>query len=516
MANHFIKMSLLKQIIRLRSENISTRKITEMLGMSRTTVIKYLGLIKISGLTFSELLELADNDLEELFIVGKIEQSKHVFSKERFPFYLKELSRVGVSLRRLWQEDIEGKDGAICYAQFCKIFNVWNKQQDVTMHLAYKAGEKVFVDFAGKKLIIVDKETGEIKKVEVYVATLGYSHYTYVEAVNSQKKEDFLTALQHTLEYFEGVPETIVPDNLKAAVDKASRYDPKINISLQDFAWYYQTTITPARVRKPQDKALVENAVNNIYRMVYAPLRNTLFHSLEELNKSIAELLDKYNRKCFQRKQFSRRDLFEQTEKQSLRPLPVNKFEFKMYYTYTVPNNYHVYLREDKHYYSVPFALHREKVQAIITQRDVSIYHKGERIAYHYRSRKLHGYTTVKEHMSEAHRQYTEWNKEKYLSWAASVGEATHAILAYVFEKKPYEQQAYNSCKLLFGLVKKAGKERVENACKRAIQFGNYHPRTIQEILEKNLDKASPEEALPQDQHLIPYHGNIRGKEYYQ
>ena len=271
------------------------------------------------------------------------------------------------------------------------------------MHFDHKAGDKLFVDFAGKRLSLVDEVTGEVKPVEFFVAVLGCSQLTYAQAVLSQRKEDFITALQNALYYLGGVPQAIVPDNLKAAVTQADRYEPRINETLSDFALHYQTTILPARSGKPRDKTLVEGAVNILYRRVYAPLRNRVFYRLDDLNAAFRELIDAHNRMQLQGRAHSRRLLFEEREQAHLMSLPATSYHIKHYIGARVQKNGQVLLAPDKHYYSVPYRYIGQRVRLIYTQSSVEVYHQHQRVAVHQRLQGHYHYSTIREHLPSTH-----------------------------------------------------------------------------------------------------------------
>jgi transposase len=313
------------------------------------------------------------------------------------------LSRTGVSRYTLWMEYRKAVPQGLQYSHFCTRFRKWQVTQHTVMHLEHKAGEKLFVDFAGDKLYLTNPETGEVNSVEIFVAVLPCSQLTFALAVASQQKADFILALQKTFDYIGGIPQAIVPDNLKSAVTKAHRYEPEINEMLADFASHYGTCILPARSRKPRDKALVESAVNILYGRIYAPLRNEVFHSLSQLNGAISQLLDAHNRMLLQGKDFSRRSRFEEVEKATLQALPNQHYQLRSFSVGKVHPNCHVMLKEDKHYYSVPYRLVSQEVKLIYSTDTVEIYHNHQRIAFHSRNIAKHHYTTLKEHLPATH-----------------------------------------------------------------------------------------------------------------
>jgi transposase len=515
MANKTIRMITLKQLIRLKAEGLSNRQVSKYLGVTRRTVNKYVYRIEERQLQYKELLLYEEGQLQELFTSSKneSEQDRLQTLSSWMPYVDKELKRVGVTRWSLWAEYRNKHPEGYAYTRFCIEYQQWKREQDVAMHIDHKAGDKMYVDFAGKKLSIVNAQTGEETQVEVFVAVLGASQLTYVEACGSQKKEDFITALENALHYFEGVPAAIVPDNLKSAVTKSSKYEPKINETLEDFAHHYSTVILPTRAGKPKDKALVEGAVNIVYNRIFSPLRNTVFFSLPELNEAIAEELEKYNTIHFKGKDHSRRDLFAQVEKSQLKPLPQERYELKKFQWLTVLKISHIWINEDKHYYSVPYKYIGQKVKVIYTHTTVEVYCHAERIAFHKRNRHEYKYSTVKEHMPSAHNFVSEWQPEKFLSWADSIGEATRQVVENILQSRPHPEQAYKSCVGILGFARRVGNERLNNACNRAIYYQSFSYNSIKNILDKGLDRQKIQE---EPQFVLPLHENIRGREYYR
>ncbi len=469
MANKSIGSIMIREIIRMKDNGLSNSQISQRLGKSRTTIIKYLDVIEASGFCLKELLELKGEDLSELFEssnelspAGREQIHKDLYSF--FPYLEKELKRVGVTRNILWREYKIKYPQGVMYSQFCEHYNKWSQKAQGYMPTAHKAGEKLFIDYAGKKLHIIDKETGEIKPVEVFVATLGASQYTYVEASFSQQIPDFINSVQNCLHYLGGVPACIIPDNLKSAVTKSNKYEPHVNEQFASFASHYDTSIMPARALKPKDKSLVEGAVNITYTRIHAVLRDKDFYSITELNLAIKELLLVYNQTPFQKKQHSRTGLFLEIEKDTLKPLPAEKYELRDYKVATVQKNCHVYYSSDKNYYSVPNAYIGKKVKMILTQSVVEIYHSQTRIALHARSRKAYHYVTVKEHMPVSHTFNADWSSEYFITWAQKIGTSTKEYIEKILDKKQYPEQSYKSCMGILGMASKIGKERLENA----------------------------------------------------
>jgi transposase len=380
--------------------------------------------------------------------------------------------------------------------------------------MEHKAGDKMYVDFAGDKLSVIDKETGEEQSVEVFVSVLGASHLTYVEAVFSQKKEDFIGACEAAMHYYGGVPAAIVPDNLKSAVIKSSKYEPTINETFNDFAEHYSTAVLPARAYRPRDKALVENAVRIIYTRIYAKLNGHIYFTIEELNTAIRAALEEFNNTLLKGRNYSRRSQFEEIERHTLQPLPPLRYEFKKQLYVTVMKNGHVCLSEDKHYYSVPYHLIGKKVKVMYCHQRVEMFYNYESVACHKRLKSPHNYTTDKDHMASTHRFVADWSPQRFLSWAEAIHKDVKFYIANILDKKQHPEQAYKSCVGILGLAKRVGNDRLIKACQRAMDYELFNYKTIQQILEKGLDAQTEDEESKQLK--MPLHDNIRGEDYYK
>lgn len=510
-------METLRQLIRMSLQGESRRQMAVQLGISRNTVKKYLLLLEQSGHDFEALLEMDADCLEKLLSPPSDPESDRLVKLESlFPGMERELKRVGVTRWLLWEEYTRKHPGGYSYGRFCHYFQEWAKQSSVSMPQEHKAGDKVFIDFTGKKLKVVDKESGEESEVEVFVGVLGASQLTYVEAVASQKKEDFLKAIRNMLEFFGGVPAAIVPDNLKSAVRRPDRYEPQINPDLAAFARHYGTAVLPARSYKPKDKSLAEGGVKLVYRRIYAPLRDKTFGSLAELNQAIRTELKKHNEKPFQHRDYSRVSLFEQIEASELSPLPDIIWEPRQHIRATVYTNSHIWLGADKHYYSVPYGSIGKKVEVFFYADKVEIYSGNRRIALHKRDRKAYKYTTNADHMPSTHKYRTDWNPERYLRWADSVGENTGKLINRIFSEKAHPEQAYKSCNGILRMAKnkEIGPERLEKACARALHFERHNYGFIRNVLKNRMEDIQPE-IMDENKFQLPPHDNIRGKEYY-
>jgi transposase len=516
MANKPISMIKIRQILRLHTQGHSKLKIAMQTGVARNTLKKYLAAFAASGLSFEQINVLSDKDLEDLFVKPEEkplnEKLQTLFSL--FPAIDKELKKKGVTRQMLWEQYRQRHPDGLGLSQFKQYYAQWKAQVNPTMHMEHKAGDKLYIDFAGDKLHFTCPRSGQQQPVEVFVGILGASQLTYVEGVMSQQKEDLIAVCENTLHYYQGVPAAIVPDNLKSAVTRSSKYEPTLNETFADFASHYGTTILPARAFRPRDKALVENAVRLIYSRIYVKVRAGCYYSLAELNAAIREALEVHNNTLLHGRNYSRRQQFEEVEKAALMPLPSLRYELKKQLFATVAKNGHVGLGSDKHYYSVPYRFIGKKVKLLYSGHTVEIYYNYERIALHRRTKSPYQYTTEKEHLASTHRFVSEWTPERFADWAGSIHEDVRLYVLKVLDRKQHPEQAYKSCVGILSFAKKVGHERLIKACQRALGYGAYNYKTIQKILELQLDlKDTPEES---DQLSMPLHDNIRGGQYYQ
>lgn len=515
MANKLTDMSKVRKVIQLHHQGKSKLFISRYLSLSRNTVKKYIALYQLLNLSIEDINKKSDAGLEKLFSKNEddVLSPKLQAVYDFFPYMERELKKVGVTKQRMWEEYYKKHPGGLKSSQFCEYYLKWSKKVNPVMHMNHKAGDKMFVDYDGKTLEIVDKETGEVIEVQFFVAILGASQYTYAEASMSQKKEDFIASVENAMLYFKGVPAAIVPDNLKSAVTKSSKYEPTLNETFLDFAEHYGTTILPARAYKPRDKSLAEGAVKILYQRIYPVLRGKIFYSLTELNKAIWHELGTHNNKKLSGRPNSRLQLFIEDEKDKLLPLPQERYEIKQLSFATVMQNGHVILGKDKHYYSVPYQYIRKKVKLVYTSKKVEVFYKYNRIACHVRELKPYNYTTIVEHLASAHQFITEWTPQRFINWAASIDESVKEFIIRLLENKQHPEQAYKSCMGVLSFAKKVGNERLINACKSALDHNVYNYKIIQKILQNGLDKLNDE--TEQDQEL-PFHTNIRGEKYYK
>jgi transposase len=518
MANLYISMSKIRQLLRLYSQGESKQAISRLTGVSRNTLKKYIRDYEKLKLNIIELEELSDHDLEELFSQFKLHREQLTLSAKELiallPEIDKQLKRKGVTQQLLWEQYKASHPYGLGSSQFGYYYSLWKQQVNPVMHITHKAGDKMFVDYAGEKLHIIDKHTGELKEVEVFVAILGCSQLTYVEASYSQQKEELIASCTRSLHFIGGVPNAIVTDNLKSAVTKSSKYEPLLNEAFADFAAHYSIAVLPTRAYKPKDKALVEGAVKIIYTRIYTKIRDQNYFSLEELNAAIIIALRDHNNMLLQNRHYSRRSQFEEIERNTLHSLPPLAYQHKQHHYVTVMKNGHVCLATDKHYYSVPYTYIGKKVKLLYNTLVVEIFYNYQCIAFHKRLKSPYNYTTNKEHLASTHRFVSEWTAERFLNWGATIDEAVRQYIYFIFEKKEHEEQAYKSCMGVLSMEKRYGKERLINACKKGIEYEMYGYKAIDMILKRDLDKQETETQTILA--FMPKHDNIRGKEYYK
>ncbi len=508
-------MEKVREILRLYLElNYSLRDAATALGVSKTTVGEYIAEFKRTGLSYPQITRMSDTQVIELFEKSNSSSNPmyEEFSKD-FEYISKELKRTGVTLYLLWEEYRRGQDEGFSYSRFCHHYRMWEGKQDPDMHMEHKAGDITYMDFTGKKMHIVDPDTGEIEEVESFVSVLGASQLMYIEFVRTQRLEDWIWVNENSFIYCGGVTRGITPDNLKSAVTKACNYEPLINETYNDLARHYGTVVLPARSAKPKDKSLAEIGVNLSYQRIFAPLRNMTFHSLRELNQAAWELLEKHNDTPFQKRDTTRRQLFNEIEKSELLPLPVDRYELKRYQVSKVEFNHHVYLKSDKHYYSVPYQYTGIKVKTIYTSRVVEIFKDNVRIAIHQRDRRPYWYTTIKQHMAQDHQLVDGWNPHRLLSWAEKKGGSVKEFIQLMLDQRAHPQQAFKACLGVLNLGKKYNEGAMQIVCKNAIEINSISYRFIANSLKNKTYKIEDED--PGDMKL-PFHENIRGKENYK
>jgi len=519
MSNKPITMLQIRRIIQFLSEGRSKREMARVLHCGRHTIDDYVDKVHQTVQSLTELSGFPDAELARLFYLDNtrsLPDSRYEYLSSRFDYYQKELKRTGVTKHKLWLEYLEEVPCGYGYVQFSEHIKNRKRADSATMHFEHQAGERVQIDFAGKPLSYVNSFTGELINSPVLVCVLPHSGYTYVEALISASQEHLFAALGRCMSYIGGVPQNALSDNMKQYVQKSNRYEPVFSELCEQWSFHYNTSLSAARVAKPKDKPTVENMVHVSYLRIYAPLRNETFYSLQELNQRILICLDKHNRTPLQKRPYSRYDRFIQDELPLLKALPSDTFIIKHTTMAKVQKNYHVILGEDYHMYSVPFQYIARKVKLVYDSAVVEVYLGLQRIAIHTRSYQKHGYTTLKEHMPERHQYHHEaqgWDGDYFLGKAKETGPNAVEITRRILESRSFAEQAYRACIGLGRLTDQYGKERFENACKRAVPASRVNYKMICNILEKGLDKQYNDDLFQPEN--IRDHENIRGPQAY-
>jgi transposase len=513
-------MRKVREILRLHYErHLTQRQISASTGVSKGTVGDYLRRATQAGLTWELARDLDDATVESrLFrLVGRSEPSRRV--PIDYSWAHRELRRTGVTLQQLWIEYREAAatgpaTGAApyCYSQFCDLYATFRGKVDVTMRQVHLAGEKVFIDYSGKKPCIWDRTTGEAIEVELFVAVLGASNYTFAEATRTQTLADFCASTVRAFDFFGCTPKIAVPDQLRSAVSGPDRYDPEINPTYAELSEHYDVAIIPARAGEPRDKAKVETGVLVAQRWILACLRNRTFFSLEDLNAAIDELLTKLNNRPFQKLEGCRRSAFETIDRPAMRALPTTRWEFARWKKARVSIDYHV--AHDGRLYSVPYNLVGEMTDLRVTVSVVEILVRGKRVASHVRLWSPKGSaSTVPEHRPKSHREYGAWPPSRIINWAASVGPSVGALVDHILAGRANPETAYRSCMALIRSGKAYEPARFDAACRRALDIGSPTRKSVLAILSTGLDAAP----LPDDPEPGPgvTHENVRGGAYY-
>ena len=514
MAGRRLSMRKIKEILRLKWQNgCSDAQIAGSCKIARSTVREYLRRAQEAGLTWPLEPDLDDRHLENLLFPVRQADSCAERRMPSMQYLFGELKRKRVTLQLLWYEYKQVNPEGYQYSQFCHLYRQWVKKLDVTLRQEHRAGEKLFIDYAGQTAPIVDRSTGEIIEAQIFIATLGASNYTFAEATVSQDLPSWISSHVRAFEFFQGVAEILVPDNLKAGVSRPCRYEPDINPTYQDLAQHYGAVVIPARPGKARDKAKVESAVLVAERWILAALRNHTFFSLQELNKAIGEKLLEFNNRKFQKLETTRSKLFETLDKPALKPLPSRPYEYAEWKKARVNIDYHVEV--NRHYYSIPYQLARQQVDVRLTSTTVEILFKNRRVTSHKRSYVPGQHTTLSEHMPKSHQKYLEWTPSRIIRWAGENGPKTKKLVTRIMDSRPHPEQGYRSCLGIISLAKHYGPERLENACSRALIIKGFSYKSVKSILKNGLDQQAL--LFDQSENTPPIrHDNIRGKHYYQ
>ena len=508
-----LTMRKLKEILRLKYGcALGHRQIARSLSISPGTVSTYANRAAQLGITDWPLSDQWDDgSLQQAFFKTAITPKRYALPD--WSVLHQELKAKTMTLQLLWDEYAERHpEGHYSYGHFCRRYKAWLKGQKPSMRQTHQAGEKLFVDYCGPTMNIIDPGTGECRTAQVFVAVMGCSNYTYAEATFTQGLEDWVMSHARCFEYLGGVPELVIPDNLKSGVTKACRYEPDLNPTYQQLAAHYDTVVVPARPYKPKDKAKAEVGVQIVERWIMARLRHESFFSLQQLNLRIKELLLDLNQRPMKKHPGSRLSQFEQLDKPVLKPLPAIAYTYTQVKPVKVHIDYHIDV--EKHYYSVPHTLIKQKLEAHISGQLVTLYHQGKQVAIHPRSHRTGGHTTQECHMPMAHQKQQQWSPQRFERWAANIGESTEQLVIQFLQAKKHPEQSYRVCLGLLSLAKTYSPERLEAACERALAVGIQRLAGIRSMLEKGLDSQPLPDTQP-DLLAEIEHTNIRGHHYY-
>jgi len=514
MAGRRLSMRKIKEVLRLNWQNgCSNKQIAQSCNIARSTVREYLKRAQEAGLTWPLDPVLDDTALENLLFPVREANSSSRRQMPSMEYLFRELKRPKVTLQLLWYEYKQTNPEGYQYSQFSNLYRQWVKRLDVTLRQEHRAGQKLFVDYAGQTVPVVNPNTGEISQAHLFVAVLGASNYTYAEATQAEDLPSWIRAHVHAFEFFGGVTEILVPDNTKTGVTKPSRYEPDINPTYLDLAQHYRTTVIPTRPGRPRDKAKAESAVLVAERWILAALRNHTFFGLAELNRAISEKLTILNGRKFKKLDSTRKKLYETIDKPALRPPPPGPYEYAEWKKARVNIDYHIQI--DRHYYSVPYQLTRNQVDVRLTSCSVEVLFKNRRVASHRRSYHQAGFTTLREHMPKSHQRYLDWTPSRIIRWASRNGPKTQDLVTHIMESRPHPEQGFRSSLGIMRLAKRYSSERLERACTRALAIKAYSYRSVESILKNGLDQKPllPDES--EDQGSATHH-NIRGKHYYR
>ena len=509
-AKRKLTMRQLRQMLRLARDGASSREIARVLGVARSTVQENLTRAADVGLSWPLPGDLTDDALEaKLFARSGVKPGLRRRPEPDWAELVIDLKKPGVTMMVLWEEYRAVQPDGYGYSRFCELFRGFERRLAPSMRQDHHAGDKVFVDYSGKKIPITDPHTGEVREAEIFVAVLGASNFTYAEATWSQSLPDWIGAHVRMFGFFGGVPRLVVIDNLKSGVHKASFYDPELNRSYGMMASHYGIGVLPTRPRRPKDKAKVENGIRFAQSCILGRLRHQTFFSLAEANTAIAEALERINDHVVRRLGVTRRHLFETIERHALAPLPGDAYEFAEWRLARVGVDYHV--EYDGFFYSVPHGLIRAQVDLRATSRTIELFHRGQRVALHQRRYGGRRHGTDPDHMPSSHRRYADWTPDRFRRWAASVGPNTEALVTAILAHRPHPEQGFRTCLGILRLFRDLEAARAEAVSARALRIGALTYKSIASILANRLARQ-PATTEPE---AVIDHVNLRGPSYF-
>lgn len=512
MAATRISVRKIREVLRLHWEQqLSQRQIAESCQLARSTVGDYLRRAQVAGVSWPAVRELDEQVVIERLFPSPPTPTDTARPLPDWAEVHQELKRKSVTLFLLWHEYKTAQPTGYSYSSFCALYRQWARQLDVVMRQDHRAGEKLFVDYAGQTVPVQDQISGEVRYAQIFVAVLGASGYTYAEATWTQSLPDWIGSHSRAFEFFGGVPEIVVPDNLKSGVHHPHLYEPDINPTYHELAAHYGVAVIPARSRKPRDKAKVENGVLQVERWILACLRHRTFLSLSALNEAIQTLLARLNQRSFKKLPGSRHSAFVALDQPVLRPLPLQPYEYAQWKKARVNIDYHIEV--ERHYYSVPYQLVHQQVDVRLTAHCVECFVKGKRVSSHRRSSLPGQHSTHTAHMPKAHQQYAEWTPKRVIRWAEKTGTATSHVVSTILASRAHPQQGFRSCLGILRLGKIYGEARLEAACAHAHALTAYTYRSVESILRHGLDQRPLPTADVSPPAIL--HENIRGPHYY-
>lgn len=506
-------MRKIREVLRLHSLGLKQRQIARSCSVGQSTVSEYIKAAEAAGLGWPDIADWDEAKLlATLTPAVPMVPARSRLPAPDFPSIHAELQQhKHLTLQLVWEEYRAQNPEGYRYSRFCELYQRWRRQQEVVLRQEHRAGEKLFVDYAGPTIAVKDPSSGEIRQAQLFVAVLGASNYTFAEATWTQGLGDWIGSHIRALEFLGGIPEIIVPDNLKSGVTRTCRYEPGVNLTYEEMAQHYGVAVVPARPRKPRDKAKVEVGVQIVERWILAASRKHTFFSLGAVNEAIAELLAKLNHRPFRKREGTRNTLFESLDRPALRALPADRYQYGEWKTTRVNIDYHVEV--DHHWYSVPYQLTQQEVETRATASTIEVFHKGIRVASHARSYKPHKHSTVHEHRPRAHQRHLEWTPSRIVEWSVTIGPSTAQLVDRILASNRHPEQGFRSCLGILRLGSKYSHTRVEAAAKRALLLNVCSYQSLKSILEHGLDTQDPQ---PPDDPQPPIdHPNLRGPDYY-
>lgn len=506
-------MRKIKEVLRLHSLGLAQRQIARSCAIGQSTVSEYLKSAEAAGLGWTEVTGWDESRLAAVLLAKPgVQAAQNRLAEPDFAAIHAELQQhQHLTLQLVWEEYRQQHPDGYRYSRFCELYHRWRRKLDVVLRQVHRAGEKLFVDYAGRTIPVQDPATGQTREAQLFVAVLGASNYTFAEATWTQGLGDWISSHIRAFEFFRGVPEIVVPDNLKSGVTRTCRYEPGVNVTYEEMAQHYGVAVVPARPRKPRDKAKVEAGVLVVERWILAALRKRTLFSLGEVNEGITGLLVRLNDRPFRKREGSRRTLFESLDRPALKPLPAERYQYGEWKRARVNIDYHVEF--DDHWYSVPYQLTQREVEIRATAATVEVFHKGVRVASHPRSHAAHRHTSNHEHRPKAHQRHLEWTPSRIVDWSAKIGPATARLVESILSSNRHPEQGYRSCLGIIRLGEKYPQARVEAAARRAVAMNVCSYQSLKAILENHLDGQDPD-AAPDPQPPID-HPNLRGPDYY-